>query len=339
MRGVQMIYVIGIIVLYLLGKGTLKALYRKDSAKDMGVAEAMLTGGIVVIGLAEAAHMGAVVMGRSFSDCVFLFLAGLLILLVGVAVLLLINFFKHKTGKMPKPISKEEKLFAAVWLAMVLIQLLLLAGSGKVYLTGDMTVETVNTMLTTDTIYQINPLTGQPYVQGVPMRIKILCLPTLYAVLCDVFKYSATELVWGMIPVFTLLGCYAAFYCVAKSLFPEESKKRSIFMTAVVLLLWMGDYLYGVDGFALQYAGFRGVSVRMLILLPFTISMVLRGKWKPAFLCVLAEGCIVWTTYGMGMCLLTIALMVLVKAVGLWWKKASQSAEVAVSKDAGEDNR
>lgn len=68
-----MIYVIGIIVLYFLGKGTLGALYKKDSVKDMGMTDIMLTGGIVVIGLAEAAHLGAVVLGRSFLIVFFCF--------------------------------------------------------------------------------------------------------------------------------------------------------------------------------------------------------------------------------------------------------------------------
>lgn len=307
-----MIYIIGVIVLYFLGKGTLGALYRKDSVKDMGMTDTMLTGAIVVIGLAEAAHIGAVVLGRSFSDCVFLFLAGLAAALLGAAVLLILNYSKNKISEIKKPYSKEETIFVLIWCGMVLIQLLLITESGRIYLTGDMTVETVNTMLATDTIYQMNPLTGQNYVQGIPMRLKMLCLPTLYAILCDVFRYDAMDLVWRVIPVFTLLGCYAAFYSVAKSLFEKDRKKISVFMIAVALLLWVGDYMYGMDGFGLQYAGFRGVSIRMLILLPYTISGVLRKKWVSVCLCILAEGCIVWTTYGLGMCLLTAVLMLFV---------------------------
>lgn len=336
-----MIYIIGIIVLYFLGKGTLGALYKKDSVKDMGITDTMLTGGIVVIGLAEAAHLGAVVLGRSFSDCVFLFLAGLTAMLFGVAVLLIIRFAKHKTHEIRKTVSKEETVYAIVWCGMVLIQLLLLTDSGKVYLTGDMTVETVNTMLTTDTVYQINPMTGQQYAQGIPMRLKMLCLPTLYAILCDVFRYDATELVWRVIPVFTLLGCYLAFYNVAESLFDKDRKKRSVFMIVVALLLWMGDYMYGVDGFGLQYAGFRGVSIRMLILLPYTISMALRKKWKSVCLCVLAEACIVWTTYGLGMCLLTAGGLLLAEILCNGWEKKFRtpkhtSSEQAASKNAEE---
>lgn len=325
-----MIYVIGIIVLYFLGKGTLGALYKQDSVTDMGMTDIMLTGGIVVIGLAEAAHLGAIVLGRSFSDCVFLFLVGLAALLLGVAVLLIVRFSKKKMPGIKKPYSKEETVFVMVWLGIVLVQLLLIADSGKVYLTGDMTAETVNTMLTTNTMYQINPMTGQQYVQGIPMRLKTLCLPTLYAILCNLFRCDATELVWHVIPVFTLLGCYLAFYNVAESLFGNDRKKRSVFMIVVSLLLWVGDYAYGMDGFGLQYAGFRGVSIRMLILLPYTISMVLRKKWQSVCLCVLAEACIVWTMYGLGMCLLVAAGLLFAEVVCTRWKKKFRVPECAL---------
>lgn len=322
-----MIYVIGIIVLYLLGKGTLEAFYKKDSAKVVGMTDVMLTGGIVVIGLAEAAHLGAVVLGRSFSDCIFLFLAGLAALLLSLTVLLFVRIGKHKVHKAKKTLSKGEVILALVWCGMALFQLLLFIDRGYIYLVGDMTVETVNTMLATDTIYQVNPMTGQNYEQGVPMRLKILCLPTLYAILCDVFRYDSMELVWKVIPVFTLLGCYGAFYSLGKKFFPEDTQKRNVFMIAVALLLWVSDFMYGVDGFGLWYSGFQGVSIRMLILLPYTISMVLGAKWKSVCMCVLAEACIVWTTYGVGLCLLTAGVLSFVKSLSAWWGEKCQVAK------------
>lgn len=91
-------------------------------------------------------------------------------------------------------------------------------------------------------------------------------------------------------------------------------------MVLVALLLWVGDYMYGMDGFGVQYAGFRGVSVRMAILLPYTFGLILRRKWKPVVLCILAEACIVWTLYGMGACLFVAVAMAV---SGLLGKKLS----------------
>lgn len=325
-----MIYLFCVIIPYLLGRGTLRALYGKTKSADLTCADGMLAGGMVIIGLAEAAHMGAVVLGRSFSDCVVLFLVGMIVILA-VAVLLII-LEKHGKKKDKAAVKEAERLrvkklltqkdeqlskqfMIFTFAVMVLIQVLLLITDGKRYLDGDMTVEIVNSTLSTNTIYQVNPMTGQTYTLGMPFRLKILCLPTLYAILCDLFGMSAIQVVWTAVPVLTLLGSYVAFYTVAKALFPEDSRRRGIFMLFVALILWIGNYMYGMDGFAVQYSGFRGVSIRMAILVPYTVSLVLRRKWRLVVLCVLAEACIVWTLYGMGVCLLVAVGMTLVSVL------------------------
>lgn len=299
-----------ILVACLLGRGALRALYRRTLPPDLNHADSVLVGGMIIIGLAEAAHVGAVVLERSFSDCVRLFAIGLVLLLLVSVVMLALGQRLERHNKVS--VAEFQGFFLLLGL-MVLLQLLLIVTEQRVYLTGDMTAETVNSMLTTDGIYQVNPLTGQAYTEGIPLRLKLLCLPTLYAIVCDIFGLEATQVVWTLVPVLVLLGSYLAFSTVAKALFPEEGRKRSIFMVIVALLLWVGDYLYGMDGFALQYAGFRGVSIRMTILLPYTFGLILRKKWRLVPLCVLAEACIVWTLYGMGACLLAAVGMLLVE--------------------------
>ncbi len=318
-----MIYLFCIIIPCLLGRGALRAFYGKRETLDLTLADSMLVGGMIVIGLAEAAHMGAYVLGRSFSDCVNLFLAGIVVLLVGAALLLMIDRHKRKKSisaaeaerlRVKRLLTKKEhgiNKYFFVFGVLVLIQVLQIVAEQKPYLVGDMTVETVNTMLSTDTIYQVNPMTGQPYTLGIPMRLKILCLPTLYGMLCEIFGMSAISVVWTSVPILTLLGCYAAFYTVSKALFEEDACKRGVFLIIVALIMWFGDSMYGLDGFGVQYAGFRGVSIRMAILLPYTFGLMLRKKWRLAVLCILAEACMVWTLYGMGACLLVMMGMIL----------------------------
>lgn len=343
-----MIYLLCYFCPYLLGRGALRALYGKKATWDTGFADSMLTGGMVVIGLAEAAHMGAVVLGQSFSDCVRLFLVGMLLLLIAAIVLIVIESRRKKTDKLWAKEAERQRIRNAMTAAsnqtgervlflifgiMVLIQILLMVSGRKIYLEGDMTVETVNSMLSTNTIYQINPMTGQPYTTGIPLRLKILCLPTLYGILCHFSGLDAIQVVWSLVPVLTLLGSYMAFYTVTKALFPSEGRKRAVFMVLVALLLWVGDYMYGMDGFAVQYAGFRGVSIRTAILLPYTFGLILRKKWKLVILCILAEACIVWTLYGMGACLLVTAGMVI---TGVIRKQVLKNRKLSLQGD-GED--
>ena len=85
----------------------------------------------------------------------------------------------------------------------------------------------------------------------------------------------------------------------------------------VAVLIWCGDYMVSMDGFQLMHCGYRGTAIRNGILVPFALSMCLQKKWKSAVLAILAEACIVWTLYGMGVCLLmTVIMLVLSLTAG-----------------------
>ncbi len=317
-----MAYLLGLsmaLVPYVLGKGALRLLYGSQNSDNRSRADNLLVGWMMVIGLAETAHLGAMVLGRSFSDCKNIFLVMLSVLLAAAVVVLYIDTKgRSQKGKgrenrrQDKSLSDAKQIVPALFGIVVLLQAVYLIVNTPVYPAGDMTVETVNTIRNTDSLYQINPMTGQGYELGMPFRLKILCLPTLYAVLCDVFRLSAMEVVWMVVPVMTLLTGYAAYYSISCVLFPKERENRFLFLLFVALLLQVGNYLPGMDGFAAQYALGRGVSIRAVILIPYVFSVILRKKWKLVILCILAEACIVWTLYGMGTCfLITVAMVIL----------------------------
>ena len=74
----------------------------------------------------------------------------------------------------------------------------------------------------------------------------------------------------------------------------------------------------GVDGFDIFYGGFRGVTIRAVVLLPYLIVCLMERKCFGVILCVLAEACMVWTLYGAGTCLLvTFGWIVLRKLLSL----------------------
>lgn len=327
----------------------MRALYGKKQKPDMTFADSVIVGGMLVIGLAEVVHLWAVVSGQSFSRCVRFFLLGVFLLLLVAMLLIAVERIRRKKDKgyakeaerlriekamtQNRPNSQNsqnnqnsiERILYIIFGIMVLLQIILLVWRQERYLVGDMTVETVNSMLVTDTIYQVNPMTGRPYTLGIPMRLKILCLPTLYAILCEVFDKSAVYLVWNVVPVLVVVGSYLAFYTVAKALFPDEHKKRGVFLVLVALLMWVGTNSYGMDGFGLQYAAYRGVSIRAGILLPYTFGLILRRKWKLVPLCILTEACIVWTLYGMGACLIVTLGMI---GIGFLQKKSRRAGRL-----------
>lgn len=314
----------------LLGTGVLGVLYGRQSGK-LHMADRLLSGFMVILGLAEAAHLAAVFLGRSFSDAVFLFVMGVAVLSVfsaGVCVWLR-TLGKEKRGRRASNQKGAEvtPLVAGLFLVFalsVIYQIVTVTSGDSVYRTGDMTVETVESFLETDVIYSVNPLTGRGYEGGVPLRIRIIGLPSFYGMLCRIFGLDAAELVWRLVPLLTLLMSYLAFWLLARTLFAEkkDGSKRLLFMALVAVVFCVGDYLYGMDGFGILYCGFRGVTLRGAVFLPYVFGAALRHRWKLAGLCVLAEVCVVWTLYGMGSCLAAALGMA---ALRMWRKSRVKS--------------
>lgn len=327
-----------------LGRGALRLLYGSQSTQDMSLADDVLTGGMIIIGLAEAAHLAGCVLGRSFSGCVKLFGLGLAFLLAAAAALLFVGKKKQKETPAMRRRAEKDRIRRSfvpedagvsqyVYLLfgiLAVVQLVLVVLARDVYLDGDMTRETVSSFLATDAIYQVNPMTGQPYTVGMPFRLKILCLPTLYGILCRGFGLSVDTVVLSIVPAFVLLGSYLAYSTVAKRLFPENKTGRAVFMLAVALLYSFGDYMQAMDGFGVLHSGFRGTAIRAAVLLPYTFGLMLRKKYKLVVLCILAEACIVWTLYGMGACAAVTAGMLVVRFALEWYAKRNGRKEADV---------
>lgn len=273
----------------------------------------LLTGVVICVMLTEAIHLYGVYGGASVTQCVRL-LGGLFAAaaLSGLVICAVQRLKSRET--MLSAVSKAQTGQAAVYigfaaLILFLVEFIILQVDNNIYTDGDMTIETVNTFIATDEFYSVEPLTGAAYTQGLPSRIKILCLPSLYTFLTIIFNMSSTVIVWRAVPAFVLICTAAAYKSLADAIFLDghgnqsDYTKRNLFMMLVFVVFLLGDYMYGMDGFLLLESGFRGVSVRNLILLPYMVSLILRKKRLHAALCIIAEACITWTLYGAGVCL------------------------------------
>ena len=202
--------------------------------------------------------------------------------------------------------SRLGNSFRGIVSGLILLAAIHMVMEPALYRTGDLTAEQVNSILTTDRIKGINPLTGRAYELGTPARLEILSLPTLYAFLCAFSGLQATQVVWQFIPVVTLLFTMVAYSALGNVLYYEDKKEQAgvaekrLFLVLVLLLILAGSYAFGVDGFNIRYAGWRGVVLRNCVLLPYLFSVLLRKKWALVLLCLLAEACITWTLYGLG---------------------------------------
>ena len=155
---------------------------------------------------------------------------------------------------------------------------------------------------------------------------------TLYGSLCRWTGLEPGLMVQRIVPMAVLLGSYGAFSLLGRTLFPQEGRMRALFLLLVSALMWAGAYAYGMEGFDLLCSGWRGVSIRGGVLLPWTASLCLRRKWLGVCLCVLAEACMVWTFYGCGACL---AMAAGLAAAGLLCRKLTGRARGGRAADGG----
>lgn len=262
---------------------------------------------IMIIGVSELSHMLGIFFHRSLSECALFFLA---FSAVGCSILVMLAVFLRPgraEGAARTPLTGSEIGLLALFLLLAASQAGFIIFGTDIYTQGDMTVEAVDNYLRTGILYGENPLTGGVVEEGMPSRLKVLCLPTLYASLCRLLHLTPRFLVWKAVPVVTLLGSYAAYACLGRSLFPGSRRERLLFLVCIALLFWVGSYAPGVDGFGLLTAGWRGETLRGAILVPYAVSLCLRRKYPHAVLCCIAETCVIWTSIGLGACAVVTA--------------------------------
>ncbi len=297
--------------------------YAGGKAERPGLGDVLAVGICIEVGLACAAHLCGVFLGFSLDGVTAIWGVAVLAVCLMSGGAFLVRRLRLRKDKFQRKAYEKEKLRKAMtreeysglqqWLCILfalsaILQVVLIATGQTAVRDGDMTVETVQAFLRENGIYRSNPLTGRPYGLGQPLRLKILCLPTLYAVLCRLSGAAPLQLVERMAPAALLAASYCVYARLGDLLFYGDRTKKWIFMAFVNLMVWLGGSLPVLDGFQLLHCGWQGTAVRAGILVPYTIDSCLRGKWHRALLCILAEACLVWTLYGLGVCFFITAL-------------------------------
>ena len=286
------------------------------------ISDILIGGSLIIIGLTEVAHLAGCLLGWSFLSVTDLLLAETVLFVLTVLLVSLIGRKKKAkavNGAAQSGSGKNEVNAGMQWILtgalafLILIQMLRILSGDRAWLEGDMTLETVNTFLAENAVYSVNPLTGTAYTAGMSFRLKILCLPTLYGTISRWSGMAPTDVVYRLIPCLTLGLGYFAYGKLGNAFFEGNPIKMRTFLLMVGILFSTGAYMPGVDGFDVFYGGFRGVTIRAIVLVPYLIACLMEKKYFGAVLCILAEACIVWTLYGAGVCLLITAAWVVLR--------------------------
>lgn len=287
-----------------LGMGVLAIFNRKKKKDSISVSEGCVLGFVGLLGMAQVGHVIGLFANLSIGMTGLLFGGGLLVLCVVVLLAMLLQWRRGRVSlAFLKRGSNERTWIPFLFLVLLLIQVLIIYCMEPVVTPGDITLETVQSFLAEDGIYRVMPLTGQASESGLPLRYMILCLPTLYAVFCQLFGLEAELVVCHVVPVMVLVMAYFGYYHLSGVLFGQEAfKKRYLFLVAVAILLFISNNAAFTNGYGALYGGHIGTTIRNLILVPYTLAAALEKRWWKGLLCVLAEACIVWTFWGFGVC-------------------------------------
>lgn len=287
----------------IIGEGLLSVFYGKNRRDYSGLTEGYMLGGIVCIGVTEVMHIAGLFLNMPISKIG----TWLLLALIGLALIaflvIIVPLLKRKESEWQK-MACEKTVFPFAFMVVVLLQALFIFCREPIMIPGDIILETVRSFLAEDGIYRVMPLTGMVSEAGVPLRYKILCLPTLYAVLCDVFNIEASLLVCHIVPIVVLAGTYVSYYCLSGVLFSKKDlKRRYMFLFVIAVFFLFTDKGTFMNGYGLLHGGYLGTTIRNLILVPYTLAASLEKRWWKVVLCVLAEACIAWTLWGLGVCI------------------------------------
>ena len=79
------------------------------------------------------------------------------------------------------------------------------------------------------------------------------------------------------------------------------------FLVMVGVIFLLCESMVYMEGYGVLHGGYLGTTIRNSILVPMCLSAVLERKWVVSVMCILAEACIVWTFWGLGVCALVAA--------------------------------
>lgn len=274
----------------------------------------LITGFLVLTGCAEAAHLITIFTDKSLQTYTRLCLV---FVLAGFLVYIFLLFLGDRTGKL-KIGTKEASGIQKGWNRGIIVFLICTGvtvyhfWSGYVPEFQDAVYELVLGNLKAERIMTLHPFLGTDTEAVMPLRMRILGLSSFYSALITISQQSAYTIMCKVVPLVIWGLSILLYWEFSKELFPGNMGKRWTFISMIAVMYLITSGGTGLVGNRLFYSGFSGETIRAALLMPYTVYVSWCKKWYLALLAVLAEACLVWTTFGIGYCFLIAVGMFLV---------------------------
>lgn len=258
-----------ITIAYLLGS-LVQAVFRDKNCK---LPETVLVGTMVMLLLWETIILPSIKLLAPFHIVCKVY-SGILLLLVIVAVIV--------AGKRMSRQLRINRVYDIWPLAgaigvmglQVLFVFMLVPN-----LNHDFTIETVNTTLVSDLIYENHPGMGDTFEYGITFRGKLVSLPLFYAYLVQVFGGASAVMVFRVVPIWMLLLNASAYWNLGNHIFykaENEWNRSFLFVIGIGLLNIFGSFAKNCIFYYQMHRGFRGETMVYGILLPFSLCLCSR---------------------------------------------------------------
>lgn len=191
---------------------------------------------------------------------------------------------------------------------------------------ADGTYDIVLGNLQSGNIHAVHPYTGETVQYAMPLRRQIIGLPSLYSALIMILPASTYVVLCKIVPI--SLWCFSMlmYWMFGAKLF-EKERDRWLFIIAVALFYLVSKGGAGMPAAQLFGSGFTGEAIRSNLLMPYALYVSWHKKWLLAILAILVEMSVVWTTFGVGYCLLIVVCMFFVHLFLKWRGKYAAGVE------------
>ena len=281
----------------------------------------LVTGLWVILGCAEAAHLLTLMTDQSLQT--YNLLCGIFVL-TGVLVYAgILTWWKRKAPKLESKKAKRKVTWQGVLFVVLAVLTLVHFLRGYVPDLEDAVYEITIGNVESGRIMEVHPFLGQTGGSGMPLRMKILGLSSLYSSLITISQQSTYMIICKVVPIVVWSCTMLVYWAFGEKLFPEDRGKRRLFLSLIAFFFLITSKSTGLAGYRLFFAGFSGETIRGVLLIPYALYVSWQRKWILAVLAIVAEACLVWTTWGIGYCTVIVVCMLIVH---LWMDRRCKHA-------------
>lgn len=191
---------------------------------------------------------------------------------------------------------KEQGMFRVMLWCIMVLQAIYVALS---FLSNDddaFYVASAQTALDTDTMYRIDPYTGDMFC-NFPARYVLSPFPLFVAFMGRVVGLNAPTMAHTLLPVILILLIYVVYEIWARFLFQDNKQAQTIFLFFVMVVLAFCNYTTHARGMMMFPRIWQGKAVLATILLPLILVLGMRMvsygysrmEWLYLFLVMMAS--------------------------------------------------